>query len=66
MIMKKKYIAPATAIEFVEFQSMVCTSLNGVNGNSGLQMGEGTAPTTGDSRRRRGSIWEDDEDDDLF
>ena len=64
MIMKKKYISPATAIEFVEFQSMVCASLNGVSGNSGLQMGEGTAPTSGDSRRR--NVWGDEDDDDLF
>ncbi|MCR4917288.1 MAG: hypothetical protein K6A96_16215 [Prevotella sp.] len=63
--MKKNYIAPAIAIEFVEFQSMVCASLNGVNGNSGLQMGEGTVPTSGDSRRRR-NVWDDEDDDDLF
>ena len=65
MIMKKKYMAPATAIEFVEFQSMVCASLNGVKGNSDLQMGDGTVPASGDSRRR-GSIWDDENDDDLF
>lgn len=61
MIMKKKYMAPATTIEFVEFQSMVCASITGVGGDAGVTPGEGSVPTVGDSRRRR-NVWDDEDD----
>jgi len=37
---KKQYIAPALEIEEMEIMEMLCGSLTGVSGNSGIDFGD--------------------------
>lgn len=59
---KKPYITPAVKLYTVEIAKIMESSINGVGGDAGIQMGtEGETPGTADSRC--GSMFWDDEDD---
>lgn len=63
--MKKNYIAPSMEITSIELQQMIATS-DSITSNNGI--GYGGVDTDGKkdpSSRRRGSIWDDDEEDDF-
>ncbi len=49
-MMKKVYIAPVTEIAGEELETMICSSIVGIGGDSGLELGTGDAPTSADSR----------------
>ena len=63
--MKKNYIAPSMEIAEIELQQMVAasgftTNQEGLGGLGGTDTDGSMTPS---SRRRGGSVWDDDEDD---
>ena len=57
--MKNEYMKPATQVVKLQHQSMVCVSLNNVDGNVGLDYQGGGS---GSARARRHGVWDDDWD----
>ena len=48
---KKQYIAPVLEMEGMEELEMICSSVTSVGGDAGIGLGDGVAPTEGDSRQ---------------
>lgn len=62
---KRVYMAPAIALKDAELLSLLNASITGIDGDSGLILGEGEVPETADSRHRRRRDWEDEEDEEY-
>lgn len=58
--MKKQYIAPVIEVVVLTHQSMICVS--GIEGTAGFSKNI-TDETTDTPLSRRGSIWDDEEED---
>lgn len=55
---KKDYIIPAIDIEHVELTPLMGNSITTIGGNSGLEPGQGDAPSNADSRFAE-DLWEE-------
>ena len=47
---KKNYIAPVLYLEDMETEEMICNSIAGIEGDSGLELGIGDVPEDAESR----------------
>ena len=50
--MKKEYISPVVFQTTIHAENLMTGSITSVGGNSGVQKGEGSAPTEADGRKR--------------
>ena len=57
---KKEYMAPAIAIKDAELETLMEVSITQIEGNSGLELGNGETPTEADARLyEHKSVWDD-------
>lgn len=61
---RKAYIVPALEVHTITIQQMICGSLTGVSGDSGVGEGEGDPEPPGGGDSRRYKEWDDEEDED--
>jgi hypothetical protein len=57
----KAYITPESTIETMAGEQLICASVTGIDGDTGIEMGEGDTPTEADSRGSK-SVWDDDDE----
>jgi len=60
---KKEYIVPAVEIHMISVQHMICNSIKGIGGDTGVEPGEGDPIPPGGGESRRRDAWDDEEDD---
>ena len=56
----KAYITPESTIETMAGEQIICASITGVSGDSGIEMGNDETPTEADSRSY--SVWGDEDE----
>lgn len=63
---RKAYIVPAIMVQNITIQHMICNSITGVGGDSGVGQGEGDPEPSGGGNSRRRDVWDDEEEEDLY
>ena len=63
---KKTYIVPAIQVQRIMIQQMICGSLTGVSGDTGVDKGEGDPEPTGGADTRRHNVWDDMDEEEEY
>jgi hypothetical protein len=62
---RKVYIVPTINVQTISIQHMICNSITGVGGNSGIDIEEGDPEPSGGGDSRRQDVWDDEDDYDM-
>lgn len=57
----KAYITPESTIETMAGEQLICASVTGIGGDSGIEMGVDETPDEADSRGSKG-VWDDEDE----